>query len=153
MTRRFEIRPVASRRLRAALFLLGLLSILALEQTSLTGWVYGLALAALLMLLGIAWYRTVQTVVPLLFSFRPLGVSLLQPDGEWMSGSCVSLSVYPWLIVLSLRPAQDTSLSRSRVVLLLPDSLFPADEKSWRPILVWAKQMRRQIGAGQKPLA
>ncbi|MFM7122082.1 MAG: hypothetical protein ACKOW6_00645, partial [Fluviibacter sp.] len=62
MMRRFEVRPIPSRRLRAALFLLGLLSILALEQTRLTGWVYGLALGMLLVLLAVAWRHTVQAV-------------------------------------------------------------------------------------------
>lgn len=153
MMRRFEVRPIPSRRLRAALFLLGLLSILALEETRLTGWVYGLALAVLLMFVGVAWYRTAQAVLPLGLSFRPLGLCLLQPDGEWTPGCCVSLSVYPWLIVLKVRSEQSSQLSRPRVVLLLPDSLLPASEKSWRQILVWAQQMRRQIGSGQKRLS
>jgi len=153
MMRRFEVRPIPSRRLRAALFLLGLLSILALAQTRLTGWVYGLALGMLLVLLAVAWRHMVQAVMPLLVSFRPLEVSLLQPSGEWAPGRCVSLSVYPWLIVLKVRPVPDLEQSAPRLVLLLPDSLLPASEKSWRQILVWAQQMRRQIGSGQKRLS
>lgn len=150
--RRLEIRPVASRRLRAALLMVGLLAILALMQTRLEGWLLGLGVLLVFIIVGHGWYQSGQVNVPLALSLRPLQLSMQQPDGTYERCHCSALSVYTWLMVMNMSQPSAGVRTRSRWILLLPDSLpksgVTPSSDDWRQILVWGRLMRRQISAG-----
>ena len=141
MMRRLEIRPVASRRLRAALLLVLLLSVLSLSQSSLSGWslaVVGFSLIAVFMQ---AWRAASRRPPVLVLTFKPLKALITDLNGVETSIRCSRLSVYPWLIVLHAEIPQQGH----RVIVCLPDSLPVGSSDQWRQLLVWAKRMRRQI--------
>lgn len=147
MMSRLIVRPIMSRRLRAALVFLGLMSLLALSETSLTGW--GLGLASTIVVLGVIhiWLRLPGVVVPMVLSCKPPQLQLMGTDDQVRLCQCVSLNVYTWLVILRYRDSQASHPSGTGVILLLPDSL-PADQRhNWRRVMVWAKLMRRAIGA------
>jgi hypothetical protein len=141
MLSRFQIRPVVSRRLRAALLLVLLLSVLSLSQTNLSGgflFVSGLALMAVFVM---AWRAASRTPPWMAFTFRPTKAFLIDPNGLDTPMRCVRLSLYPWLIVMHAENAQ----CGRQVIVLLPDSLPERSPDQWRQLLIWAKRMRRQI--------
>ena len=157
MMRRLQIRPVVSRQLRVALLLVGLLAMVGLTQTSLNGWPLLLGSALLLVILGHAWRHLYHAGrLPdhsLLLSFRPLNLDLQTKDGVLQSQRCVALSVYRCLIVMQYQLADPiggvVSRSNRRTLVLLPDSLPGSMPDDWRLVLIWAKQMRRQISSGK----
>jgi hypothetical protein len=151
MVSRLMIRPVMSRRLRAALLLLTALALLALSQTSLPDW--GIGLASISVLLGMIYigWRLPQSVVPFVLSYKPLQLHLCGEDGQTRPAHCVALSVYAWLVILRYRDSQVITSSPDKMIVLLPDSLTSGNRHQWRQIMVWARLMRRAIG-GQKNL-
>ena len=141
MLSRLEIRPVASRRLRAALLLVLSLAGLSLSQSSLAG--LSLAVVGFLTLAVFiqAWRAASRTPPALTLAFKPIKVFLSGFKEIDMPIRCTRLSVYPWLIVLHAEiPEQGR-----QVIVLLPDSLPGCSVDQWRKLLVWAKRMRRQI--------
>ena len=141
MMRRLELRPVVSRRLRAALLLVLLLSAFSLAQTSLENWALALAAVCLLAVFIQAWRAASRVPAALLLTFRPLEAVSLTVAGEALPLHCSRLSVYPWLIVLH---AEDSHKTR-QIIVLLPDSLLEDHGDQWRQLLIWAKRMRRHI--------
>ena len=139
--RRLELRPVVSRRLRAALLLVLLLSVISLAQTSLESWALALAAACLLAVFIQAWRAASRVPPGLLLMFRPLEAASLTMTGEALPLYCTRLSVYPCLIVLH---AEDSHKTR-QIIVLLPDSLPGDHGDQWRQLLIWAKRMRRHI--------
>ncbi len=141
MLSRFEIRPIVSRRLRAALLLVLLLALLSLSQTSLSGIflvVTGLALVAVFVM---SWRAASRTPPVMAFAFRPIKAFLIDANGVDTPIRCTRLSLYPWLIVMHADIAQHGR----QVIVLSPDSLPDRSSGQWRMLLVWAKRMRRQI--------
>lgn len=156
MMRRLELRPVVSRHLRVALLLVGLLSAIALAQTNLSGWMRLFAAVLLLSIFSHAWWQMTQAGQPsgqtLMLSFQPVGLELHSPDGHLTHDRCVSLSVYRWLVVMrvqSVRLESSGLQNATRLLLLLPDSLYGASGEDWRLVLIWARLMRRQISSGK----
>ena len=147
--RRFELRPIASRRLRAALLLVLLLSLVGISQTRLSGVQLVVAILALAMIFADGWRRTRIPHCALNFCYRPLGCSLLDQALGDMALRCRRVSVYPWLIVLQLeRDPQAPGHLPSwlhRAVVLLPDSLSNCQDSEWRRLLIWARLTRRQL--------
>ena len=141
MMRRLEIRPVVSRRLRAALLLVLMLAGLSLSQSSLTGWLLTGVLVALGGVFMQAWLAASHRPPALSFSFRPLVAHVLDANGAERPLRCTRLSVYPWLMVLHA----ELAANKRQIIVLLPDSLADASGDEWRQLLVWAKLMRRQI--------
>ena len=148
--RRFELRPIASRRLRAALLLVLLLSLLGISQTRLSGAELVVAILALAAIFTHGWRRTRIPSCQLIFSYRPLGCSVLpdQTPAELVL-RCTHASVYPWLIVLQFeRDSQAPGRLPSwlnHTVVLLPDSLGDGQYLEWRRLLIWARLTRRQL--------
>lgn len=156
MMRRLQIRPVVSRHLRVALLLVNMLAVVGLMQTRLSGWPLLLGSALLLATLGRAWWHLYQagrlSDQTLLLSFRPFKLELQTAGGAQQEHRCVSLSVYRWLIVMRFQPANPAGGAVSpanRTLVLLPDSLPGATPDDWRLMLIWARQMRRQISSGK----
>ena len=146
--RRFELRPIASRRLRAALLLVFALGLIGISQTRLGGAELGVALLALGAIFADGWRRTRMPRSGLLFSYRPLGCALQDTDAETPM-RCTHASVYPWLIVLQFdrdpKTAGRLPAWLNRAVVLLPDSLGGNARDEWRRLLVWARLTRRQL--------
>jgi len=141
MMRRLEIRPVASRRLRAALLLVLLLAGISLTQSSFEGWSLVVVLIALLAVFLQAWRAASRISPALVLSYRPLKALQMDVNGLETSIRCTRLSVYPWLIVLHAEMPQQGR----EVIVLLADSLPDRSPDQWRQLLIWAKLMRRQI--------
>ncbi len=147
--RRFELRPIASRRLRAALLLVLLLSLVGISQTRLSATELIVAVLALAAIFADGWRRTRIPACTLMFSYRPLGCSVQDPTQAETALRCTHASVYPWLIVLQFE--QDPQVANvvpvwlNRPVVLLPDSLGDTRKAEWRRLLVWARLMRRQL--------
>ena len=141
MMRRLEIRPVVSRRLRAALLLLLVMASLSLSQSSLTGWLLTCVVAALGGVFIQAWLAASKQPSALSLCFRPVVAHVLGANGAEMQMRCTRLSVYPWLMVLHA----ELEANKRQIIVLLPDSLADAYGDEWRQLLVWAKLMRRQI--------
>lgn len=141
MMRRLEIRPVVSRRLRAALLLVLSLSGISLSQSSLVDWPLLVVVLVLLLVFAQAWHSATRLPPLLVLSFRPLAAAMIDAVGNELPIRCLRLSVYPWLMVLH---AEDVQHQR-HVVVLLPDSLPDASADQWRQLLIWCKRMRRQI--------
>ncbi len=141
MMYRLEIQPVASRRLRAALFLVLLMAVLSLSQSSLAG--LSLAIVGLLLTVVFihSWRAASRKPPGLSLTFRPAKAWLTDMQGVDTPIRCIRLSVYPWLIVLHAECSQQGR----QVIVLLPDSLPDRSLEQWRQLLVWAKRMRRQI--------
>ena len=153
---RFQIRPIASRRLRAALLLVLALGLLGISQTRFT---LAEGLVAVLALCAIAadgWRRTRVPDCTLMFENRPLGCRLIDSSGVEVALNGVRSSVYPWLIVLKFEvadgaeeSARATTLATQRwlrrPIVLLPDSLALPSKDSWRHVLVWSQQLRRSL--------
>lgn len=148
-SRRFEIRPIASRRLRAALLLVFVLGLVGLSQSRLNGIELAVALLALCVIFADGWRRTRMHACALLFDDRPLGCRLIDSDGREIALSCKRASVYPWLIVLHFEAAAlgqaQWPIWLNRAVVLLPDSLADASQQDWRRLLIWARLNRRQL--------
>ncbi len=150
--RRFELRPIASRRLRAALLLVLLLSLLGISQTRLSDAELVVALLALAAIFADGWRRTRMPACQLMLSYRPLGGSVLLAQAAGpaeMPLRCRHASVYPWLIVLQFeRDPQAPGpwpAWLNRAMVLLPDSLGDASSTEWRRLLIWARLTRRQL--------
>ena len=141
MMRRLEIRPVASRRLWAALLLVFFLAGLSLRQSSLAGWSLVVVVVALLVVFMQAWRAALRRPPELVLSFRPIKALRIDLDGVETPIRCTRLSLYPWLIVLHVEMPQQGH----EVIVLLPDSLPDRSPDQWRQLLIWAKLMRRQI--------
>ncbi|MEN9901603.1 MAG: hypothetical protein RL651_267 [Pseudomonadota bacterium] len=141
MLSRLEIRPVASRRLRAALLLVLSLAGLSLSQSSLSG--HSLAVVGFLLLAVFvqAWRTASLTPPPIALAFKPIKAFLIDFKAADTPIRCTRLSVYPWLILLHVEIPQQGR----QVIVLLPDSLPDRSVDQWRKLLVWAKRMRRQI--------
>ncbi len=141
MMRRLELRPVVSRRLRAALLLVLLLAVVSLSQSSLAG--LSLAIVGLLLTVVFiqSWRAASRKPPALLMTFRPAKAWLTNLQGTDTPIRCTHLSIYPWLIVLHAECPQQGR----QVIVLLPDSLPDRSLDQWRQLLVWAKRMRRQI--------
>ena len=146
MRRRFELRPIASRRLRAALLLVYALGLIALWQTRLTGVELIVAVASLSAIMADAWRRTAVPELTLVFGYQPLTCSVITPAGESIALSGTRTSVYPWLIVLQFESI-DGALPRGlrKFVVLLPDSLAEPSSDTWRRLLVWSRLLRRRL--------
>ena len=149
---RFEIRPIASRRLRAALLLVFVLGLYGLSQTRLNGAELVVSILALSAIFADGWRRTRTALSTLIFNYRPLGCSLIDADGVETPLHCRQASVYPWLVVLKFEPVEAGSpfirILSDRALVLLPDSLPEQSRQHWRPLLIWANQMRRQLSNG-----
>lgn len=147
--RRFELRPIASRRLRAALLLVFALGLIGISQTSLSGVEFVVAILALGAIFADGWRRTRIPQCGLLFSYRPLACALLDAAGVETTLRCTHASVYPWLIVLQFERDPKTAgylpAWLNRAVVLLPDSLGDRSQDEWRRLLVWARLVRRQL--------
>jgi hypothetical protein len=141
MMRRLEIRPVASRRLRAALLLVLLLSVLSLSQSSLSGWSLAVVGFSLMAVFIHAWHTASRKPPAVVLTFKPIKALLSNHNGVETSIRCTRLSVYPWLIVLHAEIPQQGR----QVMVWLPDSLPDCSSDQWRQLLVWTKRMRRQI--------
>ena len=141
MMRRLEIRPVVSRRLRAALLLVLLLSVLSLSQSSLSGWSLAVVGSSLVAVFVQAWCAASRRPPAVALTFKPIKALLIDLNGVETSIHCTRLSVYPWLIVLHAEIPQQGR----QVLIWLPDSLPDCSSDQWRQLLVWAKRMRRQI--------
>ncbi len=141
MMRRLQIRPVASRRLRAALLFLLLLSVLSLSQSSLSGWSLAVVEFSLMAVFVQAWRAASRRPPAVVLTFRPIKALLTDLNGVETSIHCTRLSVYPWLIVLHAEIPQQGR----QVIIWLPDSLPDCSSDQWRQLLVWAKRMRRQV--------
>lgn len=139
--RRLELRPVASRRLRAALLLVLFLALLSISQSSLSGWPLGAVATGLALVFIQAWRAARQLPPRMVLTFRPLAVQRVNSNATETTLRCRRLSVYPWLVVLHA----DVDDTKRLVVVLLPDSLPASSREQWRQILIWAKLMRRQI--------
>ena len=141
MLSRLELRPVASRRLRAALLLVLSLAGLSLSQSSLSG--LSLAVVGLLLLaIFVQAWRTASRMPPAMaLRFKPIKAFLSDFNGADTPIRCTRLSVYPWLILLHTEIPQQGR----QVIVLLPDSLPDRSGDQWRKLLVWSKRMRRQI--------
>ena len=148
-SRRFDIRPIASRRLRAALLLVFVLGLVGLSQSRLNGVELAVALLALCVIFADGWRRTRMHACALLFDDRPLECRLIGSDGQEIALSCKRASVYPWLIVLHFEAAAlgqaQWPIWLNRAVVLLPDSLADASQQDWRRLLIWARLNRRQL--------
>jgi hypothetical protein len=146
MNRRFEFRPIASRRLRAALLLVYALGLLALWQTRFTGVELAVAVASLSVIMADAWRRTRVPELTLVFFYQPLSCTAITPAGESIALSGTRASVYPWLIVLQFE-SSDGALPRGlrKFVVLLPDSLDGVSTDTWRRLLVWSQLLRRRL--------
>ena len=146
MSRRFELRPIASRRLRAALLLVYALGLVALWLTRLTGAELIVAVASLSAIMVDAWRRTMLPDVVLGFSVQPLTCMAAKSDGEAVALVATRASVYPWLIVLQFEPSVGMrTLGIRRTLVLLPDSLPGASAEHWRQLLVWSRLLRRRL--------
>lgn len=149
MNSRFEIRPVASRRLRAALLLVLLLGWVAISQTRLSTGEMLVAHLALITFFVDGWRRTRMPACRLIFKEQPLGCALLDAMHNERLLRCKRASVYPWLIVLQFeqdpQAADPLPAWLNRAVVLLPDSLDDAQGTEWRRLLVWSHLMRRQL--------
>jgi hypothetical protein len=152
-SRRFELRPIASRRLRAALLLLLLLSLLGISQTRLSFAELVVAILALAAIFADAWRRTRMPACTLIFNDRPLGCHVIDAQGQEMILNCKHASVYPWLIVLQFdagTPSQERRpLGLRRTLALLPDSMANPSQRRWRRLLIWARQLRRQLSSSR----
>lgn len=151
IVRRFEIRPIASRRLRAALLLVFVLALLGVFQTSLAAVERAVALMALGVIFADGWRRTRLPPCTLIFDYQPLGCRVVDASGSEIALRCRRASVYPWLIVLHfLTDGSDSGRAPgglNRAVVLLPDSLADATSQDWRRLLIWARLARRQLGS------
>jgi hypothetical protein len=145
MMRRLAIRPVVSRRLRAALLLVLLLAGLSLGQSSLTNWFLVVVIIAMLAVFIQSWRAATRLAPALLLTFRPLSAAMLGDNNAEVPIRCTRLSVYRWLIVLHIEFADEGR----QVITLLPDSLPEQSSDQWRQLLIWAKLMRRQIAMKQ----
>ena len=141
MMRRLDIRPVASRRLRAALLLVLLLSGLSLSQSSLAGLALAGVVVALMAVFVQAWRAASRNLPSMALTFKPTKAFLTSLDGIDSPICCTRLSLYPWLIVLHTEMPQQGR----QLIVLLPDSLADGSPDQWRQLLIWAKRMRRQI--------
>lgn len=141
MLSRLEIRPVVSRRLRAALVLVLLLGCVSLSQTSLITWQLALVAVVMGAVFIQAWRASGTVPTGMVLSFRPLSAEIISSTGSVASLTCTRLSVYPWLIVLHVKQEGQ----QHRVFVLLPDSLNNASPDQWRQLLIWSKLMRRKI--------
>ncbi len=155
---RLEIRPIASRRLRAALLFVFLLGLAGLAQTRLSNVELFVALLTLTAIFIDGLRRTRVPCCTLIFEPRPLACRLIDTTGVEIALRGTRSSVYPWLIVLRLEPAQagtesaaDGAIARwlKYPVVLLPDSLATPSKDSWRHLLVWSQQLRRTLANGQ----
>ncbi len=149
LNRRFEIRPIASRRLRAALLLVCVLGLVGLLQSRLNGAELVVALLAIGVIFADAWRRTRMPVCTLIFDDRPLGCRVIDAQGQETILDCKRASVYSWLIVLQFdvgTPGQERlPVGVRRTLVLLPDSLANTSQQHWRRLLIWARQIRRQL--------
>jgi len=133
-----------------------LLAATAITQTRLDGWQLPVVVALFFVALAHAWWRLSQAGLlrgeTLLLSLRPLKLELQTADGLQHAYRCVSLSVYRWLIVMQFQPVNPAAAAVPTVkrrLVLLPDSLSGARHEDWRLLLIWARQMRRQISSGK----
>lgn len=154
---RLAIRPIASRRLRAALLLVFLLGLAGLSQTRLSTVELIVALLALTAIFVDGLRRTCVPACTLIFEPRPLGCRVVDAAGVELTLRGTRASVYPWLIVLKFEPdptvaepAAPVALARwlKYSVVLLPDSLAASSKDSWRQLLVWSQQLRRTLANG-----
>jgi len=147
--RRFELRPSASRRLRAALLLVLLLGFIGISQTRLSGAELIVAILALIVIFVDGWRRTCLPDCKLIYTYRPLGCAVQDATGGELALRCTHVSVYPWLIVLQFErdPVAASRLPAwlNRAVVLLPDSLCEPSPEGWRRLLIWARLARRQL--------
>ena len=147
--RRFELRPIASRRLRAALLLVLLLGFVGISQTRLSGAELIVAVLALMAIFADGWRRSRMPGCPIVFSYRPLACSVQDPSQGEVGLRCTHASVYPGLIVLQFERDSDSAGRLQswlhRAVVLLPDSLGLMRGTEWRRLLVWARLTRRQL--------
>lgn len=156
---RFEIRPVASRRLRAALLLVFLLALVGISQTRLRGVELVVALLVLTAIFADGLRRTRVPACTLIFEDRPRVCRLIDDTGAETCLRGTRASVYPWLIVLRLtaeeRNAPETDRPSAEMlpaerwlrypVVFLPDSLGTSSKERWRHLLVWSQQLRRTL--------
>lgn len=144
--RRFELRPIASRRLRAALLLVYVLGLISLWQTRFNGVELIVAVAALTTIFADAWRRCKVAVVPLVFSFKPLASYEIDLQLQEIELVCTRASVYPWLVVLQFSAPHGMSAhGPKRTVVLLRDSLVNSKPDHWRQLLIWSRLARRQL--------
>lgn len=141
---RFEIRPTASRHLRVALLLVGLLAALGMTQTALNNAETVVAWLAWSVILLDGWRRTRMPQSPMLFTVRPLACSVVDGRGALCSLVCRRVSVYPWVVVLHF-PRDGAVMVDwpTNTLVLLRDSVH--SDESWRHLLIWAGLMRRQL--------
>lgn len=159
---RFEIRPVASRRLRATLLLVFLLALFGVGQTRLTGVELAVALLALTVIFADGLRRTRVPACTLVFEDRPRVCRLIDDTGAETRMRGIRASVYPWLIVLRLEVEQGSGNPQEKnrtgaaqnlpaerwlryPVVFLPDSLNTPSKDGWRYLLVWSQQLRRTL--------
>ena len=141
---RFEVRPIASRRLRAALLLVALLAALGITQTALSAAETVVAWLAWLVILVDGWRRTRMPPCPLQFTVRPLACMTMDNLGESRPLVCRRVSVYPWIVVLDFsREGGALNGWPASTLVLLRDSV--SSDESWRHLLVWSGLMRRQL--------
>lgn len=153
---RFEIRPIASRRLRAALLLVFLLGLLGLSQTRLNGLELLVAFLVLSAIFADGLRRTQVPACTLVFENRPLVCRLSDSGGGETLLRATRASVYPWLIILKFEAVQgeaqighETGVAQRWLkypIVLLPDSLAHQSAKDgWRHLLVWSQQLRSTL--------
>lgn len=141
---RFEIRPTASRHLRVALLLVGLLAAVGIIQTALNSAETVVAWLAWSVILLDGWRRTRMPQSPLSFTVRPLTCTVVDGQGELRPLVCRRVSVYPWVVVLNFsREGAALDGWPTNTLVLLRDSVD--SDESWRHLLVWAGLMRRQL--------
>ena len=147
---RLEIRPIASRRLRAAELLVFLLGLAGLAQTRLSTVELLVALLTLSVIFIDGLRRTRVPPCTLIFDYAPLGCRLIDATGVEIPLRGTRASAYPWLVVLKFEPDQGGAESAAGrwlkyPVVLLPDSLAVPSPTAWRHLLVWSQQLRRTL--------
>ena len=147
---RLEIRPIASRRLRAALLLVFLLGLAGLAQTRLSTVELFVALLTLTVIFIDGLRCTRVPPCTLIFDYAPLGCRLIDVTGVEIPLHGTRASAYPWLVVLKFEPDQayvESAAGRwlKYPVVLLADSLAEPSPTAWRHLLVWSQQLRRTL--------
>ena len=145
--RRFEIRPIASRRLRAALLLVYVLGWVSLWQTRFTGVELFVAIAALSTIFADGWRRSTMPDVRLVFGFKPLSCYALDPSHSEIELTCTRASAYPWLVVVQFATPANSTWRLHRTLVLLPDSLSETKTDDWRRLLIWTRLTRRRLAS------